>query len=183
MTEPLTPEALDAALADHPSLHDLARLSRRINAQNGWRPHHTTHEAFQEVPELLALIHSEITEAFNEPFAAQRNRELGDVIIRALDAGILLDSTWVVAEPTLDVPRGYLGGCLLELHARTSVLLEIYRKHEEGDFDRPFQHHLQRLIDDAHSLIHEYGGDTKVILADILRANLQRGYRHGGRRA
>lgn len=183
MTEPLTPEALAQALDDQPAFRTYARLTRRVNAQNGWRPDHTPEQAFKEVPELVALIHSEITEAFREAEPAARNRELGDVIIRCLDMGVLLQPLWVPLEPLDNLLRWPLPTMLMVLHAHATDALEAYRKSPPETVVTDIHAHLEHLIDGAHSLIHEYGGETKVILADILQANLQRGYRHGGRRA
>lgn len=80
-----------------PTLNELAREINEINRANGWNvltpdawddPHH--------IPTVLALIHSEVSEALEGFRAGDRENvaeELADVLIRVLDVagGLQID--------------------------------------------------------------------------------------------
>lgn len=172
-----------------PLLNELATEARTINAANGWGLDFNPDTNRDEVPGYLALIHSEITEAWTAKTPREAVRELGDVIVRALDLGQLIQP-------------GYWAGCdaeycwigdrdlraegypetMLRLHTLTSEALEHYRKDEEW---RPaLLNRLHVLVSHAWDAMHRYSPRRAPleVIHEILAANRQRAYRHGGRR-
>ncbi|RJF74953.1 hypothetical protein D3875_02860 [Deinococcus cavernae] len=164
----------------------LGPLIRRINAANGWG----LDFQFGDVPRYLALIHSEIVEAFNDLHRLEAfQRELGDVIVRALDLQQLVqqgtpevaDTANVLAIMYTDYTREQH---LLYLHGMTAAALENYRKVEDEQVARlVIMYDLLNLAQEAEYFIRSQGGHTQNILYDILVKNSGRGHRHGGRRA
>lgn len=181
MTAMPTPEQLAALTHPDITLHDLARAARQVNAANGWG----LTFAFDDVPNYVALIHSEIVEADRELQIGPRNRELGDVVVRAMDLAELLLPGELAARgwdpgnpPPTTLPRR-----LLELHGHATDVLEVYRKEPgESQARERMVFHLQVLIGEAVDLIGEYGGNPRQIIAEIIIKNAGRGHRHGGRR-
>jgi len=159
---------------------EIAQVARQVNAANGWG----VDFEYDHVPGYIALIHSEIVEARRERLVTPRNRELGDVLVRALDLaellapGALAAGNWDPGEPK----TGFLGDRLHDLHAHATDALEAYRKRDEAQAREVILGHLQLLVLDTVDLIHEYGGHARHILAEIVQANSLRGHRHGGRR-
>ena len=82
------------------SLSELSREIREINRQNGWEvAEQGDWSDTYKVPAILALIHSEVSEAleaFRHDDAANFGEELADIIIRVLDCapglGVDIDS-------------------------------------------------------------------------------------------
>lgn len=168
-------------------LNDLATEAREINAANGWGLTFTP----DELPSYLALIHSEITEAWGADTDEAAVRELGDVIVRALDLGELLEpGCWRDRSHLLSE----LGGSelradtwptmLLALHGLTSDTLEHYRKVVDWHF--PVMHTLHLLVAGTWQVMcltyHPSGLTPEPIIREILAANRARAFRHGGRR-
>lgn len=93
------------------SLQELGEEIREINAANGWSV--TQREEFADkykVPAVLALIHSEVSEAlesFRENDMAHFNEELADVLIRVLDLAVATDDDFdETVRCKLEVNRG-----------------------------------------------------------------------------
>lgn len=168
-----------------PSLAQLAATARAVNHANGWS---TTFED-RDVPTALALIHSEITEAYLESTRQARARELGDVIVRAMDLAELISpgalgelwrETPLNSLPATPVPDDW-EATLLMLHAQTSSMLEHYRKAPEWKLLVVME--LSALISLCCGAMHrQWVFDPAVVVSEIIEANRQRGYRHGGRR-
>lgn len=80
-----------------PSLNALGHTIVRINEANGWnvmRPHEWESGNPYRIPGVLALIHSEVSEALEAVRKMDRanfEEELADVVIRVLDLAIGLD--------------------------------------------------------------------------------------------
>ncbi|OOV11340.1 hypothetical protein [Deinococcus sp. LM3] len=100
-----------------PTIHALATRTRQINASNDWGSDFT----LAQIPQFLALIHSEITEAHHERDRAKRARELGDVIIRCLDLCELIQP-------------GLIGSRLTTLEHRRPGLLTWARPRQQEKF-------------------------------------------------
>lgn len=170
------------------NLQALATEAREINAANGWGTAFSPDTNSQEIPGYLALIHSEITEAWTAARPEDAARELGDVIIRALDlgelirAGVWQDCAVEMAFPSKDLRETTWNTDLLYLHTLTSQALEIYRKQDvyEGHVLR----YLHLIVSHTWVAIERHlpGTDPAAILREILEANRKRAYRHGGRR-
>lgn len=173
-------------------LNALAAEARAVNALNGWGEDFDP-ETCAALPGYLALIHSEITEAWTAENTDAMVRELGDVIVRALDLSELI-KPGIFAEP-LDLPEpNSAPGVsfdtftvpheLLRLHMITSEALERYRK--EPDFRADVLDELRQLIKYAWLLMEisptVCAVDPAQVIGEILTANRARGYRHGGRR-
>jgi len=113
-TERQTPPS---ALPAHPSLAELAAEIRQINTSNGWNVLQAEEwDDEYKVPGILALIHSEVSEAL-EGFRArdQENfvEEMADIVIRVLDCvgGLPQDFDSVVrAKLEKNRKRGYRHG-------------------------------------------------------------------------
>lgn len=175
-----------------PTLHELATRTRQINASNDWGTDFTP----AQIPQFLALIHSEITEAHHERDRTKRARELGDVIVRALDLCELIRPGLIGNRlTTLEHRRpGLLIRLIMRrrrsvyeagLHALTSAALETFRK-------APADQMPVKLIDDLGLLLfvtnkvllceQPRGTTPTALISEILDANAGRGKRHGGRR-
>ncbi|GAQ23954.1 hypothetical protein DEIGR_400087 [Deinococcus grandis] len=178
------------------TITDLASDTRSINHTNGWGTDFTP----EQIPTFLALIHSEITEAHQERSRAKRARELGDVIVRALDLCELIRpglignflTTLEHRRPPLPTRlrvRWSRNAHETQLHALTSAVLERYRKAPK---DQPPEQTATQLVMDLAALIvmtnrvllcEQPRGTTPTdLISGILDANRNRGYRHGGRR-
>ena len=117
--EPTTPGKAEEPAADEP-LNDLGHEIREINKANGWRvttPSEWDGEVHpREVPAILALVHSEVSEAleaFRNRDRANFEEELADVLIRVLDLaiglGIDMDEA-VAAKLAKNRARGFRHG-------------------------------------------------------------------------
>ena len=72
------------------SLHALALEIRKVNEANGWKvtTQEDWHSSRHKIPAVLALIHSEVSEALEDFRANDQEHfceELADVLIRVLD--------------------------------------------------------------------------------------------------
>lgn len=169
-------------------LHELAREAHEINTANGWGLNFNPAENDQEIPGYLALIHSEITEAWTAARPQEARRELGDVIVRALDLGELIrPGAWEGLSSALALPPGDLrgrswAGDLLQLHTLTSEALEMYRK--EASYQDGVLNRLHVIVVSAWEALEQYFPDSSAewVVRDILAANRDRAWRHGGRR-
>ncbi len=98
-------------------LNDLASEIREINQANGWSVTHSEDWGMPyKVPAILALIHSEVSEAleaFRKNDSVNFAEELADVLIRVLDCcpglGIDVDAA-VQAKLEKNRTRGYRHG-------------------------------------------------------------------------
>ncbi|MFD2609537.1 hypothetical protein ACFSR9_08815 [Deinococcus taklimakanensis] len=167
-------------------LHDLATEIREVNAANGWGLDFDPAQR-DTIPSYLALIHSEITEAWEANTNADAMRELGDVIIRCLDLGELIqpgywqECHYQFTHP-FDPRQDTWETDLLLLHQKASQALEAYRKEES--FTPSLLRSLHLVTANAWRMIERYGMGAKPVevLRGIISKNRQRGYRHGGRR-
>lgn len=87
-------------------LQELAKEIREINEANGWKPVNGSDWADpHKVPAILALIHSEVSEAlegWRHDDKANVQEELADVLIRTLDlAGGICEDFDAVVEAKL----------------------------------------------------------------------------------
>ena len=77
------------------TLADLASQIREINRQNGWNVFRSEEwEDTYKVPAILALIHSEVSEAleaFRRRDIDNFREEMADIVIRVLDCAGALD--------------------------------------------------------------------------------------------
>lgn len=175
-----------------PTIHELATRTRQINASNDWGTDFT----LPQIPQFLALIHSEITEAHHERDRAKRARELGDVIVRCLDLCELIRPGLIGSRLTTLAHHG--PGLLMRwatrrhrsvyessLHARTSAALETFRKAPADQMPGEVVVDLSRLICAANFVLlceQPRGTTPTALISGILDANSARGKRHGGRR-
>lgn len=174
------------------TVQELAARTRQINASNDWGTDFT----LAQIPQFIALIHSEITEAHHERDRAKRARELGDVIVRCLDLCELIRSGLIGSRlTTLEHHRPGLltrvtvrlnrSGYETRLHARTSAALETFRKAPADQMPGQVVVDLSRLICAVNFVLlcEQPRGTTPTdLISGILDANSARGKRHGGRR-
>lgn len=171
------------------SLQELASEARAINAANGWGTDFDPDGNRDTLPGFLALIHSEITEAWTAERPQEALRELGDVIVRCLDLGeLLLPGRWAQCHPetlnigTPDLRDHTWDRDLMGLHHLTSNALEDYRK--VPDYKATVHDGLHLILSAAWVIVKRYGvtTDPEQVVREILAKNRLRGYRHGGRR-
>ncbi|GGL15503.1 hypothetical protein [Deinococcus radiotolerans] len=171
-------------------LNDLATEAREINAANGWGLTFNPDTNPDQLPAMLALVTSEVTEAWTAAKPEKANRELGDVIVRTLDLGHLIEPGYwaecshevcVIGRPDLRADSWPLS--MLQLHTLVSEALEHYRK--DGDGWRPgVLNRLHVLVATTWQTMERYHPwqTPEAVIREILAANRQRAYRHGGRR-
>lgn len=177
------------------TLQDLAHIVAATNTANGWSDDFT----IAQIPERIALIHSEVSEASRERNRRKRARELGDVQIRTLHLCELIDPGrigWFVMRcsclpdrrPLLPV-RLFLRATRpiqdLYLHTIISAALEIYRKTGHNEFCGLLLDKLLDLIDRVNLLLLAElpAGTTPTdLILEINSVNATRGHRHGGLR-
>lgn len=168
-------------------LQELATEIRAVNAANGWGLTFNPTDNRDELPGYIALIHSEITEAWTAERDSDAVRELGDVVVRCLDLGELMQpGYWAECSHefthAFDTREGAWANDLMELHSWASQALEQYRKVDDY---RPLVLHTLHLLT-AHTwrLMERYGAgqQPEQVIREIIAKNRTRGYRHGGRR-
>ncbi|GGR62739.1 hypothetical protein GCM10008959_25980 [Deinococcus seoulensis] len=176
------------------TIQQLATRTRQVNARNDWGTDFT----LAQVPQFIALIHSEITEAHLERDRDARARELGDVIVRCMDLCELINPgalQHALTRPRLTSVRPALPARLVvratrthqdaRLHALASAALETYRKAPDASVQDDLIRDLARLLEETtHVMSCElpYPGVPTGVVRGILDANAGRGKRHGGRR-
>ena len=176
------------------TLQDLARAVAAVNTANGWTDDFTT----AQIPERIALIHSEITEAARERSRTRRARELADVQIRTLHLCELVAPGLIGTlatlphlteiRPALPVRiwiRATRHRQLLNLHALASAALELYRKADTGQVNVLLVLTFRQLLEQVNLLLlcELPAGTTPTdLILDVNRANAGRGHRHGGLR-
>lgn len=168
-------------------LQELATEIREVNAANGWGLDFNPTEKRDEIPGYIALIHSEITEAWQELKPAPAMREIGDVIVRCLDLGELMrPGYWADCSPEFAFNTNHIEESwatdLLHLHSLASHALENYRKKE--DYADGLLNRLHVMVAHCWRIMRRYGDVTEPerIIREIIIKNRSRGYRHGGRR-
>lgn len=168
-------------------LHDMATEIREVNAKNGWGLTFNPAQNRDEIPSYIALIHSEITEAWQAQTPREAVRELGDVVVRCLDLGELMQpGYWADCSPEFvfapDWRELAWASDLMNLHGFASQALELYRK--EQDYTAPLLNRLHVLIAHAWQMMERYqaGQHPEQVIYEIVQRNRTRGYRHGGRR-
>lgn len=182
----------------------LASSARLVNARNGW--------GFTEAHLMdgVSLVHDEVSEAFEEllgephadllcaplkpwpldPDALDRLRkEIGDVIVRCLD---LLEqfgpgeSATHVGAAQLNLIAGAAPAdpvyALMYLHLAASRVVRAYRVSQVGTVGAAPARLGEVVRVAARVLRLMEVQDVDALVADIVRANARRTFRHGGKR-
>lgn len=170
------------------TIQDLATNTRAVNAANGWGLKFTP----DDIPNYIALIHSEVSEAYEAVSAPETLGELADVLIRSIDLCELLrpGELGTVAFEHLCGPPITLPAtmprikALMELNLRITAALEQYRKAHETVMVERVHGALIEALDWTVGCM--YAVDAKAspsaLVAAKIEKNRGRGYRHGGRR-
>ena len=144
------------------------------------------HDEPREFGTLVALMHSEVTEAFEALMPDGEDNfseELADVLIRIYDCCGLFNIP-LANVPFRPMREGLDNGTLqmMYIHRALSRALECYRKSEK---DRLWEDVAQWFAE-VHVLIYEIGLAIEVDLNAEVRAkmdkNKSRPHRHGGKR-
>lgn len=170
-------------------LNKLASEIRSINASNGWNIFMEKDADLNDykVPAILALIHSEITEAVEALDCHQQEgiiEELADVEIRLLDyiGGYdSVDFNLAVQQFQAENHEQAIPSIedeLLNHHTIVSHMLEAYRK--EGV--PQIVYHAARLYTRNRMFAECFTDKFDDVIAAKLDKNRGRGWRHGGRR-
>lgn len=172
------------------NIYELAAEARRINASKGFWP------TFQleDVPVLVALIHSEVSESWDEVALPKQQWELGDVIIRALDGALLVDGAYLaqigqreLTTKTVDFVGKWPAlrdTAMNHLHSYVTAVLQHYRKTPDDELaKKQVVDDLLAVIEYATALLLSLGeADPVSLVQRIFAANEQREFKHGGRR-
>lgn len=170
------------------SIQELASSARAVNAANDWGLDFT----LAEIPNYIALIHSEVTEAYTAHSNEEILGELADVLIRTLDLCELIHPNAMKTGPLEDVPAHFLQTpatmprvkAFMELNTRVTEVLEVYRKVVDTVLVMKLIFGLQDVISWTVGLMYAVdpqASPTALVLAKIEK-NRSRGHRHGGRR-
>jgi|SRR5690606_1959550 len=161
-------------------------LNRRIQEayetakEKGW------HDEPREFGTLVALMHSEVTEAFESLMPDGEDNfseELADVLIRIYDCCGLFDIP-LANVPFRPMREGLYDGTLqlMYIHRALSRALECYRESEE---DRLWKD-VAKWFAEVHVLIYEIGlaieADLDAEIRSKMDKNKSRSHRHGGKR-
>lgn len=174
------------AILESLDLANLPREIREINEANGWREGDPFDWSDRhKIPSALALIHSEISEAWEGSWGDDFDNfseELADVLIRIVDMleGLGLEA-WGVIWGECDY-KAAAGDDdtenMMIAHSRVSDALEAFRKDDKTAFSV--------AIGRAAISVIELCRDAEIGLSAAVRAKLaknrERGYRHGGKR-
>lgn len=172
-----------------PSWNDLSKDIHDVNVSKGFWPDDVM---TRNVGEALALIHSEITEAWDAAMADAADDkltqypgvavEVADAIIRTLDLGgaygVDFDSYEVYVDNKI-APYSSITDDMMVLNKLTSMALEYHRKKSiDGDGESMFKSQLAIMLFNMVSVMDKYGFDEEVIV-DKLNFNRSRPYKHG----
>lgn len=162
----------------------LAIEIREVNALNGWNL--TKPEEWEDkykFPAVVALIHSEISEAWEAESKGDRANyleECADVAIRILDCiGCWTDVDVNAMTEKAETNQPYHMNTLGHLHAKSSRALEMFRG--SGGRSR-FVAELIEVMVGAKRLCEFHGGDFHEEIRRKLAKNRERGHRHGGKK-
>jgi len=172
-----------------PSWNDLSKDIHEVNVSKGFWPENVK---TRNVGEALALVHSEITEAWEAALADDTDDkltqypgvavEVADAIIRTLDLGGAYDTDFDNENGFADIvidPYGSITDDLMMLHRLTSMALEDHRKKdkkEDGESD--FRYRLAAMLYNMVAVMDKYGFDEEIIV-EKLNYNRSRPYKHG----
>lgn len=175
-------------------LQALATETREINASKGWGESFDPEGNPDSLGSLLGLIHTEVTEALEEPKFDEALCEIGDVIVRSLDIIELIHPGWLAERggKGFGLPSGFTPPPrdpryptwerdVVALHASISRAQEAFRKFQEWRY-AVLCHLLISVIAPAWSIIANCGVNPESVVRRCLEKNRTRTYRHGGRR-
>lgn len=175
-----------AKILESLNVNELSREIREINETNGWR----TTKPFEwedtyKVPAILALIHSEISEAWEaaqDELGPAFSEELADVAIRILDMaeglGIEIGGPFPVELADLEHWDRTLDDDLNRTHFVVSKALEFFRADNIAGFTGCVSLALECVADICVACGVDLAAEIKAKLAK----NRNRGYRHGNKR-
>lgn len=183
------------------SLNELAKEAYETAVSKGW------HNDPCELGTALALIHTEITEAYEAYAASLKSpnshdahiaEELADVLIRTFDtAGKMnldLDKHALDTVGVNTLEEMYLNGewviksknmekFLLQLHMKVSAIMEDYRRVPDEELDNQLAKGMAQVILFVISYSKNAGLNVVEAVKEKMEKNTQRPHRHGNKRA
>lgn len=158
------------------NIKELQKAIHENAVNHGWW------ETERPVPEILCLIHSEVSEAFEAYINNDDDNlaeELSDIAIRLLDAAEGYNIDLVDTEWRMDSLYDTIPIALCAINLDISKALEAFRNHNKDSFARKFRRILSTLLGVAQK--HNINLEAEIIKKH--EHNKTRSYRHGGKAA
>lgn len=165
-----------------------AELKELISEAYGTAVEKGWHETPRAFPEVIGLIHTEISEAYEDVqglamWADNAAEELADVLIRIFDAFGAFRLSVLDVYSYSSAYRGSTGSAwsdLAMLHRCVSLVLECHREHKP---DEDIAQAFGVVITKVMAMADMYQLNVKQAVIDKMAVNKTRPYRHGGKKA
>lgn len=157
--------------------------------RNGWHDReHLPIRSRTDIAAKLALVHSEVTEAYDAWLVGERRitdevlLELADVCIRSYDLLGAMDAKMAKypAMALQPIENDDFPTHLLDMHSALSEALEYMRK-KEYLFPDVTESAILGVTLFTVSVAHHYGHDLLPVITRKMEYNALRTYRHGGK--
>lgn len=165
------------------TVNELVKEAYETAVSKGW------HEEKREFGTLLALIHSEVTEAYEADNVGHLVEEMSDVIIRIFslcgeynyNLEYFLDK--VHSDRRIDGSKLTTEKYFMNLHSKISHVLELYRDSKLDNKDEKLTESLAEVVSYVLTITYPLKDkyDIKDAVLTKMFKNKNRSYRHGGK--